>query len=111
MQGCGLFKGAQRFCQDCGFNRSIHRRWRVLDGGMNKEGAMAATSEAIETSMSEQRRAATIVGEAVLLASSALVYVSVSDADKWEAAEELAGDHVALRLMLTSKNRAARGVR
>lgn len=93
----------QRMCGRCSKNRGIHRRWRVLDGGKNEEGTMTATSEAIETSASEQRRAAAIVGEAVLLSSSALVYVSVSDVNKWEAAKELAGDHVVLRLIVAGE--------
>ena len=95
MMGCAVFKGTRRFCGSCGFNRGIHRRWRVLDGG--KEEIMAATSEMGESSANEHRQAATTIGEALQLSGpGALVYMTVPDYEKWEALKELAGAPVRL---------------
>jgi hypothetical protein len=91
MRGCGLFAGTAKFCTECGFNRSIHRRWRVLDGG-KEEGTMSAhaveATEATEA-ISAERKASVVDAMRVLLLADpgAAIHVQVTDADRWEQAK------------------------
>jgi CTP synthase (UTP-ammonia lyase) len=85
MQGCGLFVGTGKFCQGCGFNRSIHRRWCVIDGGKKGRETMSATSEAMEIATAEHARAVALVGKAVELGDNGVAYVNVPDAERWAA--------------------------
>jgi hypothetical protein len=91
--GCGVYSGpvskGRDFCKRCGIRRSIHRRWKVVEGGENKEATMSAyaieTSEAVPAG----RKAAVVDAMKVLLLADpgAAIHVQVSDAERWAEAK------------------------
>jgi hypothetical protein len=95
--GCGLFQGTGRFCTDCGFNRGIHRRWKVIDGGKKGRETMSATSEANETATAEHARLVELVNAAMEAGYQGSLYVGINDPDKWAAMKAKAG-YPAVRL-------------
>lgn len=89
--GCGVFEGAGRFCQGCGINRGIHRRWKVLDGGNKGRVTMAATSEAMETAARDHQRLVELVSKAVAAGDHGSAYVGIPDDGAWAALKAAAG--------------------
>lgn len=87
MKGCAVFQGYRRFCGSCGFNRSIHRRWRVLDGGeQQEETTMSALAIEATEAVSAERKASVIDAMHVLLLADpgAAITVQVTDAVRWQ---------------------------
>lgn len=90
MQGCGRYVGVGKFCQGCGFNRSIHRRWRVLDGGKKGRVTMTATGEAFEIAGEQRRMGVAMATKALQLSDAGgAVWMTVNDSERWDELKAL----------------------
>lgn len=94
------------FCARCKRNRTSHtRRLRIVDGGKNEEGTMAATSEANVLAEEERLRGIAAAGEALRIAGmgdgAIVIYMNVPDAAHWSALKNLAGPSAKVRLIGT----------